>query len=384
MENQATIKIPLELINQFKLSDTQLIIYGELLGIWNKYGQDNCHISNATLAKRLNKGLTAIKDALRDLKSQNIISIQKIQSGRGRFIHPLLSFKSTPFLLIPTWLYNQAIINLRDAVVYGYLLSKYRQKQKIAKDSYQSDDILLEIRTKELSTMLNKSSDTIKRALTSLSEHNLIELYTLKGIGYEFKISEIKIFTEPKKKTAKTDPTRGQKPTKTPKMKKEEGKNRPYKRAKTDPFIPKKRAKTDLTRGQKPTTNRMLIESKNRDIEYSRPNSGLPPNIEKMINRIFTDKLDKGTTSDVKESKRKPLTHKPYNLDYLLKEIVKHLNTATNKKYSLASTRRILTTKIMQGYTLDDFKEYIDVNKDNCYRASDFFSTPFDNYFKNK
>ena len=388
MENQPNIKIPLELVKQFKLSDTQLIIYGELIGIWNKYGKSNCHISNATLATRLNKSEPTIVKAIKGLKDENIISSKQIPSRRGRFIYPLTEFKPTPFLLIPTGLYKHLDVNLRDAIVYGYLASKYKQQQKIAIDSYQSDDILLTIKTKDIVKDLNKNSRTIRRALKSLAENQLIELYPLQSIGYEFRITDKKIPTDTKKKRANITNLNQNKKVKTPNLEKEEDKYYHPKRTNITNLNQKKWTNITTTSGQILPSNRYLIESnKNKKYEYSpfgEQNCTASPEPPKIVNNKLAEKSEKNGLYIKKENKRKPLIYKPYNLDKLLKEIIKHLNAVTGKNYSLASTRAILATRIMQGYTLNDFKEYIEVNKQNCNQASTFFSTPFTKYFQNK
>ena len=66
------LKIPLALIQKYKLSKLTLLVYGELNGLYSKYHK--CDITDNELAKRLNRSIASIQRSMHDLKRSKLIS----------------------------------------------------------------------------------------------------------------------------------------------------------------------------------------------------------------------------------------------------------------------------------------------------------------------
>lgn len=83
------------------------------------------------------------------------------------------------------------------------------------------------------------------------------------------------------------------------------------------------------------------------------------------------------------------------NKNNIIKDIVEYLNLKTNSSYRYSSdkTRRVITARLNEGFTLDDFKKVIDIKKtqwlgdqkmEQYLRPETLFGTKFESYLNTK
>ena len=63
------LKIPLILIQKYKLSPLAILLYGELNGLYSKYHM--CNITDNELSQRLNRSVSRIQHGLSELKNNS-------------------------------------------------------------------------------------------------------------------------------------------------------------------------------------------------------------------------------------------------------------------------------------------------------------------------
>lgn len=113
---QANLKIPLTLIQDYKLSPLACLLYGELSGLYFKHHK--CDISDQTLSKRLNRSIPRIQSGLKELKDSGLITSKQKPNYRGRNI-TVAKTLTKPFLLIPVSVVRRCDISQSALLVYG-------------------------------------------------------------------------------------------------------------------------------------------------------------------------------------------------------------------------------------------------------------------------
>ena len=185
------IKIPLQILQYTHLSPLSIIIYGELLGLQEKYG--NCHISDETLAKRLNKSVSSIQRGMHMLKNERLITSKQNKNHKGRTIK-VKKLKDENFLLIPEKVERNNDLTDLAKLVYGELCAQYKVWKKIADDSYKEgevEDVADEKGTMtkaELANRMHLSTRTIRRRIAELEKKKLIEIRQNLGFGFFYDV----------------------------------------------------------------------------------------------------------------------------------------------------------------------------------------------------
>ena len=97
---QANLKIPLTLIQDYKLSPLACLLYGELSGLYFKHHK--CDISDQTLSALLVRSVFLVLSGLKELKDSGLITSKQKPNYRGRNI-TVAKTLTKPFLLIPVF-----------------------------------------------------------------------------------------------------------------------------------------------------------------------------------------------------------------------------------------------------------------------------------------
>lgn len=182
--NEANLKIPLALINNYDLSNTALLLYGELNGLYSKFHK--CEITDKTLSKRLSRSNGRIQHGLRELKDAGLIISKQKPNYRGRnIVVNQKEFKQ--FILIPVSIVQHKDLSQNALLVYGWLNSELQKQIKINTDMHikepHTDTIL--IKQADIAKSFNKNVRQINRNIKELVEHAYIISTSQNGIGTE-------------------------------------------------------------------------------------------------------------------------------------------------------------------------------------------------------
>lgn len=185
---QANLKIPLTLIQDYKLSPLACLLYGELSGLYFKHHK--CDISDQTLSKRLNRSIPRIQSGLKELKDSGLITSKQKPNYRGRNI-TVAKTLTKPFLLIPVSVVRRCDISQSALLVYGWLNSALQKQNKINKDKCLEDTDTITSNKSKIAKKLNRSSKFIQRKIKELAKQGYITIYTVAGKGLEIVFAPI-------------------------------------------------------------------------------------------------------------------------------------------------------------------------------------------------
>lgn len=177
------LKIPLTLIQKYKLSTLAVLIYGELNGLYSKYYK--CEITDSELAKRLNRSTVSIQRSIHDLKKSKLISSKQKANYKGRSIK-VAQINDKKYILIPVSIVRNKDLSLNALLVYGSLYSRLQKQIKINKDmKIHTNNPSFTISKSEIAKEINKSSRFIGTKLNELKEKRYIIANSFKGVGIE-------------------------------------------------------------------------------------------------------------------------------------------------------------------------------------------------------
>ena len=183
------LKIPLALIQKYKLSKLTLLVYGELNGLYSKYHK--CDITDNELAKRLNRSIASIQRSMHDLKRSKLISSKQKANYKGRSIK-VAQVNEKKYILIPISIIRNKNLSQNALLVYGSLYSRSQKQTKINKDRKIPDISPIFIVSKtDIAKELNKTPKTIGRAIKELASKNYIIFNSITGIGIEVNLPPI-------------------------------------------------------------------------------------------------------------------------------------------------------------------------------------------------
>ena len=183
------LKIPLALIQKYKLSKLTLLVYGELNGLYSKYHK--CDITDNELAKRLNRSIASIQRSMHDLKRSKLISSKQKANYKGRSIK-VAQVNEKKYILIPISIIRNKNLSQNALLVYGSLYSRSQKQTKINKDRKIPDISPIFIVSKtDIAKELNKTPKTIGRAIKELASKNYIIFNSITGVGIEVNLPPI-------------------------------------------------------------------------------------------------------------------------------------------------------------------------------------------------
>ena len=185
---QANLKIPLTLIQDYKLSPLVCLLYGELSGLYFKHHK--CDISDQTLSKRLNRSIPRIQSGLKELKDSGLITSKQKPNYRGRNI-TVAKTPTKPFLLIPVSVVRRCDISPSALLVYGWLNSALQKQNKINKDKYLEDTDTITSNKSKIAKELDWSTRFIREKIKELENQGYITSYTVIGKGLEITFTPI-------------------------------------------------------------------------------------------------------------------------------------------------------------------------------------------------
>ena len=177
------LKIPLALIQEYKLSTLAILIYGELNGLYSKYHK--CDITDKELSKRLNRSIPRIQHGLNELKKNSLIFSKQKPNYRGRSIQ-VAKVNSEAFILIPVSIVRYKNLSQNALLVYGSLYSELKKQIKINEDKKIDDDNPSFIISKaQIAQEINRTIRTVGRAIQELSSKKYIIFNSINGVGIE-------------------------------------------------------------------------------------------------------------------------------------------------------------------------------------------------------
>lgn len=180
------LKIPLALIQKYKLSTLTLLVYGELNGLYSKYHK--CDITDNELAKRLNRSIASIQRSIHDLKKSKLISSKQKANYKGRSIK-VAQVNDKKYILIPISIIRDKDLSQNALLVYGSLYSRLQKQIKINNDKKIHDiNPSFIISKTEIAQELNKTTRTIGRAIKELVSKNYIMFNSINGVGIEINL----------------------------------------------------------------------------------------------------------------------------------------------------------------------------------------------------
>ena len=387
------LKIPLALIQEYKLSTLAILIYGELNGLYSKYHK--CDITDKELSKRLNRSIPRIQHGLNELKKNSLIFSKQKPNYRGRSIQ-VAKVNSEAFILIPVSIVRYKNLSQNALLVYGSLYSELKKQIKINEDKKIDDDNPSFIISKaQIAQEINRTIRTVGRAIQELSSKKYIIFNSINGVGIEISFLSVDNSNKngrPRKKV-------GQKREAT------------YDKNEKPPMT---KARSQL--GQKRATNRILINinkddyssSSNKDqrgavdpfdpfevgeplkepVYYdSIPNENyMPPQTNKdettkdiaELNTLDIQNATQHKTSPItgksgsesgnkyidrstKPTRKKYHAYNGFNLNYQVDQLRRMLNSKTNKRYIITSQQiPLIEQRLKDGFTLYDFERAID------------------------
>ena len=391
------LKIPLALIQEYKLSTLAILIYGELNGLYSKYHK--CDITDKELSKRLNRSIPRIQHGLNELKKNSLIFSKQKPNYRGRSIQ-VAKVNSEAFILIPVSIVRYKNLSQNALLVYGSLYSELKKQIKINEDKKIDDDNPSFIISKaQIAQEINRTIRTVGRAIQELSSKKYIIFNSINGVGIEISFLSVDNSNKngrPRKKV-------GQKREAT------------YDKNEKPPMT---KARSQL--GQKRATNRILINinkddyssSSNKDqrgavdpfdpfevgeplkepVYYdSIPNENdMPPQmpyieitkevaeLNTLDHQISIQNATQHKTSPItgksgsesgnkyidrstKPTRKKYHAYNGFNLNYQVDQLRRMLNSKTNKRYIITSQQiPLIEQRLKDGFTLYDFERAID------------------------
>ena len=183
------LKIPLILIQKYKLSPLAILLYGELNGLYSKYHM--CNITDNELSQRLNRSVSRIQHGLSELKNNSLIFSKQKPDYKGRSI--LVSrINDKPFILIPIPVIRRKDLAPNALLVYGSLYSKVQKQAKINIDKKINDNNPVIIISKsDIAQELDITSRSINRILHELADKHYIFFNPVNGVGVEINLNNI-------------------------------------------------------------------------------------------------------------------------------------------------------------------------------------------------
>lgn len=183
------LKIPLILIQKYKLSPLAILLYGELNGLYSKYHM--CNITDNELSQRLNRSVSRIQHGLSELKNNSLIFSKQKPDYKGRSI--LVSrINDKPFILIPISVIRRKDLAPNALLVYGSLYSKVQKQAKINIDKRINDNNPVIIISKsDIAQELDITSRSINRILHELADKQYIFFNPVNGVGVEINLNNI-------------------------------------------------------------------------------------------------------------------------------------------------------------------------------------------------
>ena len=191
---QANLKIPLTLIQDYRLSPLACLLYGELSGLYFK--NHRCDITDRTLSSRLNRSIPRIQSGLRELKDSGLITSKQKPNYKGRNI-TVAKTAENPFILIPVAIVRRKDLKENELLIYGSIYSEIQKQIKINRDKKIDDmspDVI--ITRSELAKKLNIALRSVSRLLYKLANKQYIIFNSISGIGIQVNIIPINSFTE--------------------------------------------------------------------------------------------------------------------------------------------------------------------------------------------
>ena len=382
------LHIPTTLIKNYRLSDLALLVYGELLGLYNSTKNNKkkpCFIGDKALAQRLNRSERSIQRAMHELRNYDLIQTKQKPNYKGRFI-TVTPVDMNKFLLIPVKVIRNKDLSLSALLVYGSLYSRYKKKVKEYADKHKEDaPLIISVTNQEIANELGKTARFIRKKIKELAQKNYIAINSIKGVGIE-----ISLLTTEKVGTKCVSTY--------------EQNEHPH------------RNKMRIHIGTKRATNKYLIDNINKDDYSSSFNKDHPqavdpfdpfevgkplkepvyydsiPNDDEMPPNTNNDETSKDiaelNTLDIQNAtqhKTSPITGKSgsesgnkyidrstkptrkkyhayngFNLDYQVDQLRKMLNSKTGKHYPITNQRPLIEQRLKDGFTLYDFEKAID------------------------
>ena len=242
---QANLKIPLTLIQDYKLSPLACLLYGELSGLYFK--NHRCDITDRTLSSRLNRSIPRIQSGLRELKDSGLITSKQKPNYKGRNI-TVAKTAEKPFILIPVAIVRRKDLKENELLIYGSIYSEIQKQIKINRDKKIDDmspDVI--ITRSELAKKLNIALRSVSRLLYKLANKQYIIFNSISGVGIQVNIIPINSFTEKDCHRPFTQNEGGQK------------REPPLTKVRSQPLT-----KTRSHPGQKRATNKYIINNINK------------------------------------------------------------------------------------------------------------------------
>ncbi|MBW8014233.1 hypothetical protein E0712_07365 [Lactobacillus helveticus] len=400
--NEANLKIPLALINNYDLSNTALLLYGELNGLYSKFHK--CEITDKTLSKRLSRSNGRIQHGLKELKDAGLIISKQKPNYRGRnIVVNQKEFKQ--FILIPVSIVQHKDLSQNALLVYGWLNSELQKQIKINTDMHikepHTDTIL--IKQADIAKSFNKNVRQINRNIKELVEHAYIISTSQNGIGTEIVLLPIpKIKKEcgkavngntetRQKRVSKLDKNENPNSTKTSiQTRQKRGTNRISNRVSNkgeevssvssssnkdqrdavdpfDPFEVGEPLKEPVYYDSIPNENDMppqknndettkdIAELNTLDIQNATQHKTSP-----ITGKSGSESGNKYIDRSTKPTRKKYHAYNGFNLDYQVDQLRKMLNSKTGKHYPITNQRPLIEQRLKDGFTLYDFEKAID------------------------
>ena len=375
------LKIPLALIQKYKLSKLTLLVYGELNGLYSKYHK--CDITDNELAKRLNRSIASIQRSMHDLKRSKLISSKQKANYKGRSIK-VAQVNEKKYILIPISIIRNKNLSQNALLVYGSLYSRSQKQTKINKDRKIPDISPIFIVSKtDIAKELNKAPKTIGRAIKELASKNYIIFNSITGVGIEVNLPPIdcgKLQKVGQKREATYD--KNEKPPMT-KMRSQLGQKRATNKVliniNKETHFHSSSSNKDLVGVNSviPESLKDIYELNKLDAEQS---TSHPPKTQKYnitvkngsekgkeitpynsASKVKTDQTSNNKDAQSVKEEINYIAYNGFNIDYQCKTLQHILRRYTGKNYIISFNQiSLLKKQLDSGLTLYDFESAID------------------------